>query len=96
MNTLQRLERWFMANCDGDWEHGSGITISTLDNPGWTIDINVEETTLAGRVSEISKVDRTETDWLHSSCDGTVFKLRCGPGNLEEALQLFLDMAERT
>lgn len=32
---LERLEEWFENNCDGDREHGAGIRIETLDNPGW-------------------------------------------------------------
>jgi hypothetical protein len=29
------LQRWYTAQCDGGWEHHYGITIGTLDNPGW-------------------------------------------------------------
>jgi hypothetical protein len=46
MTAIQRLQHWFIANCNGDWEHQSGIAISTLDNPGWSIDIDVEGTAL--------------------------------------------------
>lgn len=35
-DVLGRLERWYAAQCNGDWEHTYGITIETLDNPGWT------------------------------------------------------------
>lgn len=94
MTTIQRLQQWYISNCDGDWEHKSGITISTLDNPGWAIDINVEGTALAGVIKNPSSIDRSSVDWLHSSCDGNVFTLCCGPGNLEEALLLFLNLAE--
>ena len=94
MTAIQRLQHWFIANCDGDWEHGMGITISTLDNPGWLIDINVEGTALAGIIKSPTAVDRGLNNWLHASCDGNVFRLRCGPSNLEEALLLFLNLAE--
>jgi len=26
------LLNWFRNHCDGDWEHGSGVHIETLDN----------------------------------------------------------------
>lgn len=94
MSAIHRLQDWFIANCEGDWEHGSGIVISTLDNPGWSIDISVEGTPLAGKIRSLSKTDRSPDDWIHASCDGNVFKIRCGPGNLEEAVLLFLNLAE--
>jgi hypothetical protein len=28
------LEAWYASRCDGEWEHGYGISIETLDNPG--------------------------------------------------------------
>ncbi|MFK0239099.1 Imm53 family immunity protein, partial [Streptomyces vinaceus] len=32
-----------------DWEHEWGVKIATLDNPGWTVEIDLEETDLEGR-----------------------------------------------
>lgn len=40
---LKWLENWYSSNCDGDWEHGYGIRIETLDNPVWAVRINLEE-----------------------------------------------------
>lgn len=34
---IDRLEDWYQSNCDGDWEHGFGVTIESLDNPGWSL-----------------------------------------------------------
>lgn len=31
---VKRLERGYRSQCDGDWEHGEGVEIGTLDNPG--------------------------------------------------------------
>lgn len=38
---IQWLQNWYSSNCDGDWEHDYGITIETIDNPGWNIKIDV-------------------------------------------------------
>jgi hypothetical protein len=43
---LSWLQRWYSAHCDGEWEHGFGVTIETLDNPGWSVKIDVEGTEL--------------------------------------------------
>jgi hypothetical protein len=34
---LAWLEQWYQEQCDGDWEHHCGVTIETLDNPGWLV-----------------------------------------------------------
>lgn len=38
--------RWYGAQCDGDWEHSYGVTIDTLDNPGWWVRVDLRETHL--------------------------------------------------
>jgi len=34
---FSRLETWFASMCNGDWEHTYGITLETVDNPGWLL-----------------------------------------------------------
>jgi hypothetical protein len=38
---LQWLQEWYLEQCDREWEHEYGIKIGTLDNPGWTITIDL-------------------------------------------------------
>ena len=45
---LEFLIDWFAIHCDGDWEHSEGIRIATLDNPGWALDVRIEDTELDG------------------------------------------------
>jgi hypothetical protein len=33
-SVLQRLTDWYSRQCNGEWEHGYGFHIGTLDNPG--------------------------------------------------------------
>ena len=33
--SLSALENWYAGQCNGVWEHGCGVRIDTLDNPGW-------------------------------------------------------------
>ena len=47
---FQRIQFWYASNCDGDWEHGNGVAIETIDNPGWSVTINLEGTDLAKAV----------------------------------------------
>jgi len=90
MSTLKQIETWFQAHCDGDWEHGAGIRISSLDNPGWAIEIDIVGTELEEKTLSRTKVDRTERDWLWSWTEDGKFKASCGASNLEEALLMFL------
>lgn len=92
-NTLLRLQRWFSDACDGDWEHGDGIRIATLDNPGWSLKVDLEASHLAGRQCAPVQLERTEHDWIRLRVEGETFVGFGGPGNLEELISRFLDWA---
>ncbi len=87
------LQQWFLSQCNGDWEHGNGICIRTLDNPGWAVDVEIEGTSCELQKFEPIKINRSEVDWLHAFRDHFIFKIRCGPQNLEEGVQIFLKWA---
>jgi Immunity protein 53 len=59
---LTWLQAWYAARCDGDWEHGYGVAIQTLDNPGWSLRINLEGTMLEGRSLDGREVHRSQHD----------------------------------
>lgn len=86
---LDWLQNWYAQQCDGDWEHEWGVKIGTLDNPGWTIEIDLEETDLEGREYTLQEVDRSTQDWVRTWTAEKAFHAACGPGNLIEALTLF-------
>jgi len=44
MDTLSELQKWYEAECDGNWEHHYGVKIDTLDNPGWLVTIDLTDT----------------------------------------------------
>jgi hypothetical protein len=47
MSDVSRLEAWYSRQCDGKWEHQYGVNIGTLDNPGWTLTVDLVKTDLA-------------------------------------------------
>jgi Immunity protein 53 len=53
MNALQELQQWYQSQCNGDWEHTYGVKIDTLDNPGWSVTIELADTYLYGRTFSI-------------------------------------------
>ena len=94
MDTLQELQKWYHSQCNGDWEHGHGVEIVTLDNPGWHVEINLLDTTLEDQpFAEVQRLEH-DIDWI--SCrvrDGT-WEGYGGPFMLEEILRTFLAWAE--
>ena len=83
MNALERLQDWYVAQCDGTWENDRGITVETLDNPGWKVVVGLEDDWVHARA-----LDTGETAVRRR------FEAFCGPRSLAEALDIFLDWAE--
>jgi len=88
MNIIKWLENWYESNCDGYWEHLFGISIDTLDNPGWRIKLNIAETLYESVAFVDVTIDRTEHDWVRCwKADGNI-ECAGGPKNLEEMLEI--------
>jgi len=87
---LTRLQNWYLTNCDGDWEHSYGISINTLDNPGWTVKIDLTDTCLQDTEYE-KEVDNGDFDWLFVKVNEKTFKASGDPSKLTIILSIFLD-----
>jgi hypothetical protein len=92
MELLQRIQRWYTINCDGDWEHGHPTTITTLDNPGWSITINLEGTCLKADPIPYVLNQRSTTDWFGFAIEDKKFEGIGGAENLMEILTYFLEI----
>ena len=88
MSIINWLEKWYESNCNGDWEHTFGVAISTLDNPGWHVQLNVIETTYEDVIFDDVIIERTDNDWVH--CKKIEGNVECagGPKNLGEMLEI--------
>lgn len=93
-DVLERLQQWYLRQCDGEWEHGAGVKIATLDNPGWMIDIHLGGTALAEANFERVEENRSDADWIYCEVVDSDFRANCGARNLAETLSIFLDWAE--
>jgi hypothetical protein len=91
---ISLLEKWYLQRCNGDWEHSWGVEIETLDNPGWRVKINLNETKAERRALEKTKIDRSATDWVMYWVEEKAFHVACGPSNLSEAIKIFIEWFE--
>jgi hypothetical protein len=93
VGTLQQLQQWYQAHCDGEWEHANGVEIGTLDNPGWSVRIDLVATPLAKQAfTEIKRLEN-DTNWIRCCVREGKFEGHGGPFMLEEILRIFLTWA---
>lgn len=88
--SISALEQWYLSQCNGEWEHAWGIRIETLDNPGWIVTIDLQETKKEGKSIARGKLDRGKNDWIQYWVENSQFQIRCGPLNLSEAIEIFI------
>lgn len=86
---LRWLQGWYAEQCDGEWEHARGVRIDTLDNPGWSIAIDLKGTDLDGKEFAARHSETSETDWLSVRVEDSVFKGAGDPSKLEQLIGEF-------
>lgn len=84
------IEKWFDSRCNGVWEHSKGISIASTDNPGWLVEIDVDEEMTA--FTPISRGECRDNifygDWL--SCEIKEGKFVGAGRHLFEILDVFI------
>jgi hypothetical protein len=94
-DVLSQLQDWYRRHCGGSWEHSYGVTVETLDNPGWQVRVELHDTPLAQRAFErVKRQQADEDDWLTCWVANEKFHAACGPLNLAQALEVFLRWAD--
>ncbi len=94
MDELDLLVRWFEERCDGLWEHIHRINIESLDNPGWSVEIDLGDTPLENCKFEPVVREESETDWISCRLKQRRFQGAGGPATLREILRIFLSWAQ--
>ena len=102
MSTLTRLQAWYAGQCDGEWEHSSGIRIDSCDNPGWWVKIDLRGTRLQNReFTEIAEgVDNRHCPigprWLNCRVENGTWHGAGDETRLEHILEVFLAWTEES
>ncbi|QUM84894.1 MULTISPECIES: immunity 53 family protein [unclassified Moritella] len=100
MSKMIELQNWYLSQCNEDWEHCYGIKIETLDNPGWSVSIELSDTYLEDiKYPEFCygmgvDADTSGNEWLDSKVESNTFKGYGGPHKLEEIITVFLAWAK--
>jgi len=95
MSVLAELQAWYESQCDEDWEHEFGVSIGTLDKPGWTVTIDLDGTCLAQEPFQMIEDLRPGQDWIKCWVESAKFNGVGGPQKLEEILTIFLRWAQK-
>jgi|GEM_PF-383318 len=86
---LRWIQGWYHSHCDGEWERAKGIRIKTVDNPGWSMFINLSNTELSEVAFAPLRMDRGQDGWIQCQVLDDRFKGTCGLHNLTELLATF-------
>jgi hypothetical protein len=101
MNTFTRLQAWYSHQCNGEWEHSSGVNIQSCDNPGWWVKINLMGTPLQTQAFTeiVAGVDAQRfalgPRWLSCHIENGIWHGAGDETKLEHILEVFLAWAEK-
>jgi hypothetical protein len=91
---LDWLQNWYIENCDGDWEHSFGVEITTIDNPGWMVTIDVSETKIKDIEIDYVLIDYGQLDWMGYSITNKQFIGSGDPRKLGVIIEKFKEIWE--
>lgn len=94
MTILNWLSNWYKDNCDGYWEHDFGVKIETIDNPGWSVQIDLINTRYVFEDQEWVFHEKSDGDWYGFKIQGGIFYASGDPGKLDFLLNVFKTQAE--
>jgi hypothetical protein len=81
---------WYESQCDGEWEHGFGPSIGTIDNPGWSLKIELAGTQWDGHtMGRIQHNYDDETEWWTCWVEENAFHGAGGPLQLGAMIEAF-------
>jgi len=101
MRTLVELQEWYLAQCNESWEHTYGLNIGTLDNPGWSLMIDLTDTKLESVEFDAQSYgvgadgQASGNEWLTCKVEKGKFVSFGGPRKLEEMIGVFLLWAKK-
>ena len=78
---------WLLLFCKN--QKISNCKIVTIDNPGFSITIDLQNTSFLNKSFDRFRIDRSEHDWIYCFIYENRFNGACGPTNLSELFSIF-------
>jgi hypothetical protein len=94
MPPVEFLQTWYRAQSNGHWECSHGITVESLNNPGWIVTIDLEGTPLENRAMPSVAREISQRDWMVCEVDHNQFRGQGDPEKLVSILEIFQAWAE--
>jgi hypothetical protein len=92
MELIEQIQVWYAAQCNSEWEHQYGVSIETIDNPGWCVKVDLAGTTLEDIRFQTYREDKSEGDWIICEVNGGKFVGTGDPGKLQSILEIFVSL----
>ena len=89
-SSLKKIQEWYGQQCNGMWEHSWGVRIDTTDNPGWVVEIDLDQTIYEDEKWDLFFMNESDQNWIRCIKDCRTFRGAGDPSKLEEILDYFL------
>ena len=90
LDSLRFVTEWYQRHCDGEWEHAYGVRVDTIDNPDWSIEIELVGTELPGSEGNwVKACGDVDAVWLFWRSPGTSFEEVWWQGGVDVAFSAF-------
>lgn len=90
----QWIEEWYLENRAEEWGGTTSVKIETIDNPGWSVKINLQETNLENKSFHDFFDDKSEDDWILCEVREGFFHGAGDAEKLSTILKIFKEWAE--
>ncbi len=91
---LEWLQEWYETQCDGNWEHNHVIKIETLDNPGWDVEIDFNNTNYEIENSKWKFYELSSDNWIGYEIQNNVYSSSGDSKKLYLILEVFRHIVE--
>lgn len=92
---LKWLEKWYLSNCNGDWEHCFGLIINYTSNQEWYVSIDLDETDAEDLVLEKHEIHNSEDDWMIYQIKNRCFQGAGDSTKIRQILSIFKDLIDK-
>ncbi len=95
LNEIEWLSQWYQNNCNENWEHIFGISIRTIDNPGWAITIDLEDTDSNLQEMAWQYFETNDNDWYGYKVEDSKFEASGDPSKLNLLIRVFKNLIDQ-